>query len=135
MPTYRAGEVAEALGVSIDTVRRWTDEGLLTTKRSRGGQRLIEGRALARFITEELRSSSPTRPASASARNRLDGIVTAVLRDKVTTQVEMRCGPFRVVSLMTTEAADELELEPGVIAAATVKATNVMVEILPKLSR
>jgi molybdopterin-binding protein len=126
MPTYRPGEVAELLDVSIDTVRRWTDAGSLKTRRSKGGQRLIEGRELARFISE----SRPTREASsASARNRLNGIVTDVVRDKVTTQVEMRCGPHRVVSLMTTEAADELSLEPGVMVVASIKATNVGVEL------
>jgi molybdopterin-binding protein len=135
MPTYRAGEIADVLGVSIDTVRRWTDEGRLPTKRSRGGQRLIDGRSLARFVVEELSTSSSPRTASASTRNRLDGIVTAVIRDKVTTQVEMRCGPHRVVSLMTTEAADELGLESGVIVAATVKATNVAVEVLSRTRR
>jgi molybdopterin-binding protein len=126
MPTYRPGEVAELLDVSIDTVRRWTDSGSLKTRRSRGGQRLIDGADLARFVGE-IRPSRQT--PSASARNRLSGIVTAVTRDKVTTQVEMRCGPHRVVSLISTEAADELSLEPGVMVIASVKATNVGVEL------
>ena len=126
MPTYRPGEVAQLLDVSIDTVRRWTDGGSLKTRRSRGGQRLIDGADLARFVGD-MKSSHDT--AGASARNRLTGIVTAVTRDKVTTKVEMRCGPHRVVSLISTEAADELSLEPGVMVVASVKATNVVVEL------
>ena len=126
MPTYRPGEVAQLLDVSIDTVRRWTDSGSLKTRRSRGGQRLIDGADLARFVGE---INTARETANASARNQLSGIVTAITRDKVTTQVEMRCGPHRVVSLISTEAADDLSLEPGVMVVASIKATSVVVEL------
>ncbi len=125
---YRPGQVAEILGVSVDTVRRWADSGRLRTQRTEGGQRLIDGRDLARFLT----ANAPDEDEPAvleSARNRFTGIVTRVVKDKVMAQVELRAGPFRVVSLMTREAADELGLAPGVLAAASVKSTNVVVEV------
>ena len=70
-----------------------------------------------------------SRATAVSARNRLRGIVTAVKKDTVMAQVEMVCGPYRLVSLMSAEAADELRLEPGVLAIASVKSTNVVVEL------
>ncbi len=126
------------LDVSVDTVRRWADSGRLQTQRSEGGQRLIEGASLAR-LAEELAVGSRSGPererhplAGASARNRLAGIVIRVTRDTVTAQVELQVGRHRMVSLMTREAADELGLAPGVLAVATVKSTNVVVEIPPE---
>ena len=126
--TYRPGEVAELLGVSVDTVRRWCDSGKLPTRRTQGGQRLIDGRALARFLDAE---GLPPDQAGSSARNRITGVVTSVLKDRVMAQVELRAGPFRIVSLMSREAADELGLVPGVRATAVIKATNVAVEVVP----
>lgn len=125
---YRIGEAAELLGVSADTVRRWADSGQLPARRSGGGQRLIDGAALARFAAGQSDAAAVESLPPQSARNRLPGIVTRVVRDKVAAQVEIQAGPHRIVSLMTREAADELGLEPGVRAVASVKATNVVIE-------
>jgi len=126
---FRIGQAAELLGVSPDTVRRWVDAGDLEAVRTAGGQRAIPGPALAVFAMSLAIVPPPPTIASASARNRFVGIVTAVTKDKVMAQVEMVSGPHRVVSLMSREAADQLGLEPGVRAVASVKATNVVVEI------
>jgi molybdopterin-binding protein len=129
MSEIRIGQAAELLGVSADTVRRWADEGRLPTTRTEGGQRLVDGAALAAFAAEQEAAPEPGAIVSESARNRLTGIVTRVVKDKVAAQVEMRAGPHRMVSLMTREAADELGLEPGSLAVASVKATNVVIEV------
>jgi len=121
------GQAAELLGVSVDTVRRWADAGDLPTHRSDGGQRLIDGSVLAAFVSEQHHASTDV-DANGSARNRFTGIVTRVVRDTVMAQVEIQAGPHRVVSLITREAADELKLEPGVLAVAVIKATNVTIE-------
>lgn len=127
----RPGQAATLLGLSVDTVRRWCDEGRLASTRGKGGQRLIDGADLARLLAQ----SAPEAGAAAepvvahSARNRFAGLVTNVVRDKVAAKVELQAGPFRLVSLMTREAADELGLEPGVLAVASVKSTNVVVEL------
>lgn len=130
--TYRVAEAADLLGVSTDTVRRWVDAGRLAA-RAEGGRTVVEGGALARFAKELAESGheghAATRSGSVSARNRMRGIVTAVTRDTVMAQVEMVCGPYRMVSLMSAEAAHELGLEPGVTAIASVKSTNVVVEL------
>lgn len=129
-PSYKPGEVAEILGISVDSVRRLTDAGELPTTRSAGGHRLIDGRALAAYLVEHGRPATEAAPAVAStARNRFPGIVTRVLKDRVAAQVEIQAGPHRVVSLLTREAVDELGLEPGVLAVASVKSTNVVVEV------
>lgn len=131
VPTFRIREAAELLGVSDDTVRRWAEAGRIPTSTD-GTRRVIDGAELARFA-EELAAGTerPTpRPViGASARNRFVGLVTKVVRDTVMAQVEIQAGPHRVVSLMSREAADDLQLEPGVIAVASVKATSVVVEI------
>ena len=126
-PTYRITEAAGLLGVSDDTVRRWAEAGRLTLVRSGSGRLVVDGRDLA-ALAQEL-AAEPAAAAPASARNRLRGIVTKVTRDTVMAQVEMQAGPFRVVSLMSREAADELRLEVGMAAVASVKATNVVVEL------
>ena len=129
MPEFRMGQAAELLGVSVDTVRRWAEDGRLSTTRTGGGQRLVDGAALARLAHELAETSDPGAIVGQSARNRFTGIVTRVVKDKVTAQVEIQAGPHRVVSLMTREAADELALAPGVLAVGAVKATNVVVEL------
>jgi molybdopterin-binding protein len=129
--TFRIKQAAELLGVSDDTVRRWAESGRLATTVDPGGRQAIEGAVLARFA-EELAAEqphSPDRGSAQSARNRFTGLVTKVTRDTVMAQVELQAGPFRVVSLMSREAADELELQPGVLASAVIKSTNVVVEI------
>ena len=117
------------MGVSVDTVRRLADSGRLKTFRTAAGQRQVDAEDLARHLA----SLPPAEPAppivGQSARNRFAGIVTRVIKDGVMAQVEIHAGPFRVVSLMSREAADELGLAAGVRAIATVKATNVMVEV------
>ncbi|MBI2704891.1 MAG: helix-turn-helix transcriptional regulator [Actinobacteria bacterium] len=129
MTTYTPAQVAELLGVNADTVRRWCDEGRLKSTRTRGGHRSIAGKELARHLTERADAFEPSSVFGQSARNRLAGIVTRVQRDKLTAVVEIHAPPHRVVSLMTREAADELELKVGDLAVAAVKATNVIVEI------
>jgi len=130
----RISEVAELLGVSDDTVRRWAEAGRLATVRGESGRLAVEGRELASFLQAQ---SADPRPVDGrqSARNHLRGIVTAVQRDGVMAQVDLQCGPFRVVSLMSREAADDLGLEPGVVAGVVVKATNVVVEVEPPAAR
>jgi molybdopterin-binding protein len=126
--TYRIAEAAELLGVSDDTVRRWIDAGRLATETD-GGRTVVPGRALAELAVSLADSpDSVPRAGAVSARNRLPGIVTRVLKDTVMAQVELICGPYRLVSLMSSEAAEELGLEPGVRAIASVKSTNVVVE-------
>ena len=133
MPSHPISVAADVLGVSDDTVRRWVDAGRLEQTGSAGGRRTVDGASLARLAVELADHGDPVadrgRAASVSARNRLRGIVTRVVRDTVMAQVELVCGPYRVVSLMSTEAAEQLALEPGVIAIASVKSTNVVVEL------
>ena len=124
------GEAAKLLGVSPDTVRRWADAGRLATSRTTGGHRTINGADLAR-LSQELAAEAAMEEAGGSvlsARNRFTGLVTRVVRDGVMAQVEIQAGPHRVVSLLSAEAVDDLGLEPGVLAVAVVKATNVVVE-------
>jgi molybdopterin-binding protein len=122
-------QAAELLGVSPDTVRRWADAGRLASRRTSGGHRRVDGAVLADFAASLAVERQVPAIVSASARNRLTGLVTRVVRDTVMAQVEIQAGPFRVVSLMSREAADELGLVPGVVAVAAVKATNVVVEL------
>ena len=121
--------MAELLGVSVDTVRRWADTGRLRTRRSDGGHRIVDGADLATFVRDLSDDPVPEVVVAQSARNRFPGIVTRVVRDDVMAQVEIQSGPFRVVSLMSREACDELALEPGRLATAAVKATNVFVDV------
>jgi molybdopterin-binding protein len=128
MSTYGIREASELLSVSDDTVRRWADSGRLALVALPNGRMGVDGVELARVAASLATEGEVPPTASASARNRFDGIVTRVVRDTVMAQVEMQCGLHRVVSLLSREAADELGLEPGVLAVASIKATNVTVE-------
>ena len=131
MTQFKVSEAAALLGVSDDTLRRWADAGRITIHK--GANRMyVEGAELAPLAQElaaesDLAAAFPT--SETSARNRITGIVTKVTKDLVMAQVEIQAGPFRIVSLMSSEAATELGLEPGSLATASVKATNVVVEL------
>jgi molybdopterin-binding protein len=128
MGDYSVGEAAGLLGVSADTVRRWIDNGSLEATRTVNGRRRIEGVALARFAQSLHDSSDPIVTSNESIRNHFTGIVTKVVKDKVMAQVELQAGPFRIVALISREAVDDMQLVPGVMAAAVVKSTNVSIE-------
>lgn len=129
MPQYRIAQAAKLLGVSTDTVRRWADSGRLPVTRDGAGRRWVDGQALAALAASLAEDPGGGATVGHSARNRLTGIVTKVTRDGVMAQVDLAAGPFRIVSLISREAADELGLAPGVLAVAEVKATNVTVEL------
>jgi len=124
----RIGQAADLLRTSPDTVRRLVDSGQIKTTRSAGGQRRIDRAALARYMAAQPRPDTPA-AVSESARNRFSGIVTRVIRDRVAAQVELQAGPYRILSLITRESADELGLKPGVMAVASVKSTSVVIEL------
>ncbi|MDT2004940.1 helix-turn-helix domain-containing protein [Rhodococcus opacus] len=128
MTGIRIRQAAELLGVSDDTVRRWIDNGSLAAEKDESGRKVIDGVALAEFARANAAKSPDLLGSESSARNRFTGIVTAVVMDKVMAQVEMQCGPFRIVSLMSSEAVRDLGLEPGKVAVAVVKSTTVIVE-------
>jgi molybdopterin-binding protein len=132
MTAFRFGEAAELLGVSDDTLRRWADAGRVPTVTLPNGRRGVEGPALAALAQEIADTGDDDLAHTRSARNQLRGIVTKVARDGVMAQVELQAGPFRIVSLMSREAADDLGLEPGVLAVASIKSTNVVVEVPPR---
>jgi molybdopterin-binding protein len=127
MTAFRIGEAAELLGVSPDTVRRWVDSGRLVAARDEHGHRMIAGADLAGFA-RSLGTEPDGRSDQSSARNRLRGIVTNVVKDAVMAQVDIQAGPYRLVSLMSREAVDELDLEVGSVAVAVIKSTTVVVE-------
>ena len=114
--------------MSTDILRRWADAGRVDTRRTDGGHRVISGSDLAAFATE-LSESDDVDDHRVSARNRFIGLVTRVKRDSVMAQVEIQSGPHRIVSLISAEAVDDLGLEPGVLASAVVKSTNVVIEL------
>jgi molybdopterin-binding protein len=131
MAQFRIGQAADLLGVSDDTVRRWVDAAALIAGTDDAGRAVIDGTVLARFAQDQAdRGRSIADPSGVvrSARNRFVGLVTAITTDVVMAQVELQCGPHRVVSLMSSEAVRELELEVGSLAVAVVKATTVIVE-------
>jgi molybdopterin-binding protein len=130
MTDYRLAEAADLLGVSDDTLRRWQQQGRFATTTTEAGVAAITGADLARLAVEV--SESPDHgPTGASVRNRLRGIVTKVTKDTVMAQVELTCGPYRIVSLISREAADDLGFEPGSLAWASIKSTNVSLDVAP----
>jgi len=125
----RLGEAADALGVSIDTVRRWASQGKLSVDRTAGGQRLVSRTEVAALAAARRSERRETPILAQSARNRFPGVVTRVVRDKAAAVVEVQAGPHRLVSLVTREAVDDLDLEPGASVICVVKATDVIVEL------
>jgi len=123
---YRIGEAAAILGVRVETLRRWEREAKLKTKRTSGGQRLVPAAEVARLLSER---HGHQRVSAGSVRNRFPGVVIDIKKDKVAATVEILAGPHRILSFITREAVDEMGLKPGMLVAATVKATNVMVEV------
>ncbi|HZM73931.1 MAG TPA: TOBE domain-containing protein [Candidatus Polarisedimenticolia bacterium] len=128
-PDLRIGDAAAALGVSVDTLRRWAADGRLATVRSGGGQRRVPVAELTRLLEERRKTATEAPIVAGSARNRFAGIVTRIVKDRVAAVVEIQAGPHRLVSLMTAEAIDDLQLRVGDSAVAVVKATNVIVEV------
>ena len=128
MPKIRIRDAAQFLSVSDDTVRRWIDAGVLPVETDASRRKVVDGRALALFAREHAAPAADPSRVERSARNRFVGLVTEITADTVMAQVEMQCGPFRVVSLMSSEAVRELGLEPGSVAVAVVKATTVIIE-------
>lgn len=125
----KISEAAALMGVSDDTIRRWADAGRLEVTTGESGRKVVRGAQLAE-LAQELATGSPLAPsAKTSTRNRITGIVTRITKDTVMAQVELQAGPFRLVSLISTEAVDELGLEVGSIAAATIKATSVGISL------
>jgi|SRR5690625_233559 len=130
MPQMRVSEAAGYLGVSDDSVRRWIDQGALSAELDDSGRKVVDGYAVAQFAREH--TSPPPMPGghTSSARNRFVGLVIDIQADAVMAQVELQCGPFRVVSLLSSEAVRDLGLELGSVAVAVIKSTNVVVETI-----
>jgi molybdopterin-binding protein len=128
VPKIRIKDAAAFLNVSDDTVRRWVETGTLPAETDESNRKVIDGHALALFARDHARPVTDPSRIGRSARNRFVGLVTNILTDTVMAQVELQCGPYRVVSLMSSEAVRELELELGSVAVAVVKSTNVIVE-------
>lgn len=128
----RIGETAALLEVSVDTLRRWGEDGRIELKRSKGRQRLVPLREVRRLLAER-RRPQPTMTAQ-SARNQLEAVVTEVVRGAAAATVQMQAGPFRLLALVTAESVDELGLEPGTAVVASIKATNVIIG-LPERGR
>ncbi len=124
--SYRIGEAAKALGVRVETLRRWEREGKLATDRTAGGQRQVSAGEVARLLAERGGQQSI---AAGSARNRFPGVITEIKTDKLSATVEIQAGTHRVLAFITREAVDQLGLEVGMEAVATVKATSVMVNL------
>jgi molybdopterin-binding protein len=129
MHEFKIGEAAAVLGVSTDTVRRLAIARSVKSRRTRGGQRLVDGVSLARFLVKRDLLPAGRAGAQQSMRNRLTGIITRVVKDRVAAQVEIQVGAHRIVSLLTRESVDALGLTAGMMAIATVKATSVSVEL------
>jgi molybdopterin-binding protein len=132
MTRLRISDAARFLGVSDDTVRRWVSDGRLTALKNSSNRAVVEGRELALLAQSGTEAMPDPSGVVSSARNRFAGLVTDVTVDGVMAQVSMQCGPFRVVSLMSAEACAQLELEPGKLATASVKATMVSIDTVPE---
>jgi molybdopterin-binding protein len=128
VPKIRIRDAAQFLSVSDDTVRRWIEAGVLPVETDASNRKVVDGQALALFAREHANPMADPSKVDRSARNRFVGLVTEITMDTVMAQVELQCGPFRVVSLMSSEAVRELGLEPGSVAVAVVKATTVIIE-------
>ena len=128
MPQIRIRDAAAFLNVSDDTVRRWVDQGVLPSRLDESNRKVIDGFALATFAAEQAAPMNDPSLVHSSARNRFVGLVTRIVTDVVMAQVELQCGPYRVVSLMSSEAVHDLGLELGSVAVAVVKSTNVIIE-------
>lgn len=128
MPRIRIRDAAAFLSVSDDTVRRWIDQGMLPVETDESNRKVIDGYALAVFARKQAEPMHDPSLVGRSARNRFVGLVTDIIQDKVMAQVEMQCGPYRVVSLMSSEAVRDLALELGSVAIAVVKSTTVIIE-------
>ncbi|GAA4671614.1 TOBE domain-containing protein [Frondihabitans cladoniiphilus] len=131
MPQIKIPDAARYLGVSDDTVRRWIDNGALASEKNAAGRTVVDGLELAQLARKNAILPDDPSDVGRSARNRFVGLVTEITMDTVMAQVELQCGPFRVVSLMSSEAVRELGLELGSVAIAVVKATTVIVETPP----
>ncbi|HEX4743077.1 MAG TPA: helix-turn-helix transcriptional regulator [Candidatus Limnocylindria bacterium] len=125
----RIGQAAELLGVSVETLRRWEADGKLRTRRTSGGQRVVAASEVTRLRAQRGKREVPSRGPRQSARNRFAGVVTRIERDRVAAVVEVLAGPHRLVSLLTAEAVDDMQLKVGDEAVCVVKATNVIVEV------
>jgi molybdopterin-binding protein len=119
------GEAAAALGVSVDTLRRWDRAGQIVTKRDARNRRLIPASEIRRLSARPMRHRTGTK---GSARNRFPGVVRSVESDGVMALVELEAGPFLVTAAITRDSIEELGLAPGVTATAIVKATSVMID-------
>jgi len=124
--TYRIGEAARLLGVRVETLRRWEQDGKLSVERTPGGQRVVAASEVARLLAQRQETRAV---AARSARNRFPGVITEIKRDQLSATVEIQAGPHRVLAFITREAVDQLGLEVGMEAVATVKATSVMVDL------
>jgi molybdopterin-binding protein len=127
-PRIRVGQAAEMLGVSVESLRRWEAEGRLRMERSAGGQRLVRIADVAQLLAERRRAATDRPIAAQSARNRFPGIITRLEVDRVAADVEVQAGPHRLVSLITAEAARDLDLAVGDDVIAVVKATDVIID-------
>lgn len=129
MPQLRISEAASLLGVSDDTVRRMVDSGRLAGGTDESGRRTVDGAELAAVAQELAHPAEIGAVGGASARNRMRGIITGITKDTVMAKVELQCGPFRIVSLLSAESVDDLGLTVGSVAVASVKSTHVVVEV------
>ena len=118
--TIPASEAARRLGISLDTLRRWDRQGKIRTRRDAANRRVVPASEITRLRAKE--------PRELSARNRLTGTVREIKVEGLLAQVELEAGPYRVVSIVTREAVEELGLAPGMPATAVVKATSVLLE-------